>query len=61
MSTDYLSIVELEAPDSLEYLTVALNTGQRVMSALPVKQILLARIMLMLHVRQYYAPSPPPH
>jgi len=47
VSTDYLLIIILEAEDSLAFLTVALNAGQRVMTILPVKpQILLTRIML---------------
>ena len=37
VSTDYLVFIILEAPDSrLIFLTVALNTGQRVITTLPV-------------------------
>jgi len=56
VSADYLVIIILEAEDSLLiFLTVALNTGQRVMTVCPVQlQLLLTRIMLTLHASQYY-------
>ena len=37
VSTDYLLIIILEAADSLTILTVALNTGQRVMTLCPIQ------------------------
>ena len=56
---DYLFIVILEAVDSHGYLTVALNTGQRVVSALPVQlQILLTRVKLRYSVLYMLPPLP---
>ena len=57
MSTDYLLIIVLEAVDSP---TVALNTGQCVMTVPPVwLQILLTRIICIM--LQCYAPPPYRH